>query len=41
MIALGTVVIFLAEFDNPGTLGPMGWAHKGLVALFTSGFNEE
>lgn len=36
LIALGTVVIFLAEFDNPGTLGPMGWAHKGLVALFTS-----
>ena len=36
LIALGTVVIFLAEFSNPGTLGPMGWAHKGLVSLFTS-----
>jgi len=36
LAALGTGVILLTEFDNPGTLGPMGWAHKTLAALFTS-----
>ena len=36
LVVLGTVVVFLAEFGNPGTLGPMGLAHKALAALFTS-----
>lgn len=36
LVVLGTVVVFLAEFNNPGTLGPMGLAHKALAALFTS-----
>lgn len=36
LVALGTGVVLLTEFDNPGTLGPMGWSHKTLAALFTS-----
>lgn len=36
LVTVGTLVILLAEFGNPGTLGPMGWAHKALAALFTS-----
>jgi trk system potassium uptake protein TrkH len=45
LIFLGTVVIFLLEYTNPLTLGPLPWGTKILAALFqavsprTAGFN--
>jgi trk system potassium uptake protein TrkH len=36
LIVLGTVMIWAVEFDNPRTLGPLGWAQQGLAAMFTS-----
>lgn len=36
LIVLGTVLFFWAEFDNPGTLGPLALTDKALAALFTS-----
>lgn len=36
LIAAGTLIIFLAEMNNPKTLAPLGWTDKGLAALFTS-----
>lgn len=36
LIVAGTLIIFLAEMNNPKTLAPLGWAGKGLAALFTS-----
>ena len=34
MILLGTVVIMVAEYGNPDTLGPMAFGHKALNAMF-------
>lgn len=36
LVILGTVVIWLVEYNNPRTIGGMGWAQQGLAALFTS-----
>jgi trk system potassium uptake protein TrkH len=36
LILGGALIIFLTEMDNARTLGPMGWAVKGMAALFTS-----
>ncbi len=36
LLVFGTLVLLLAEFDNPGTLGPLGWPQKVMAALFTS-----
>jgi trk system potassium uptake protein TrkH len=36
LIVAGTLIIFLAEMNNPKTLAPLGWSGKGLAALFTS-----
>lgn len=36
LIVLGTLVIWLVEFDNPRTLGGLGWPQQGLAAMFTS-----
>ncbi|MEO8020314.1 potassium transporter TrkG [Polaromonas sp.] len=36
LIVAGTLIIFLAEMNNTKTLAPLGWADKGLAALFTS-----
>ena len=45
LILGGALIIFLTEMDNSKTLGTMGWAVKGMAALFssvsarTAGFN--
>lgn len=45
LVLLGALVIFLAEMNNPQTLGPMAWTAQALTALFssvsarTAGFN--
>lgn len=45
LILAGTAVIFVLEFSNPQTLGPLALSDKGLAALFqavsprTAGFN--
>ena len=45
LLLLGFVAILAAEWNNPGTLGPMGWDEKILNAAFhsvmprTAGFN--
>jgi trk system potassium uptake protein TrkH len=36
LVALGTLVIWWAEANNPRTLGPLTRAQQGLAALFTS-----
>jgi trk system potassium uptake protein len=44
ILAIGTVSLLLIEFDNPDTLGPMGWPARLMNAFFmttsrTSGFS--
>ena len=45
LLALGTIVILVTEFNNEATLGPMSWPQKVLDAFFqsvtprTAGFN--
>jgi trk system potassium uptake protein TrkH len=45
LIVAGAAVLLLAEWDNPRTLGPLGWPERLLAALFssvtarTAGFN--
>lgn len=45
LLALGTLLFFVIEYQNPGTLGPMDFGHKVLAAWFqsvtprTAGFN--
>lgn len=36
LVVAGTFGLWLAEHDNPRTLGSMGWTHQWLAALFTS-----
>ncbi len=36
LVAVGALVMLLAESGNAKTLAPMGWAERGLAALFTS-----
>jgi trk system potassium uptake protein len=44
ILAVGTLSLLLIEFDNPDTLGPLGWPAKVMNAFFlttsrTSGFS--
>ncbi|ABE42180.1 TrkH family potassium uptake protein [Polaromonas sp. JS666] len=45
LVLAGSLVIYLAEMNNPRTLGPLGWTDQALRALFsavsarTAGFN--
>ncbi|MFM7426169.1 MAG: TrkH family potassium uptake protein [Elainella sp.] len=45
LLAIGTILILLVEFQNPDTLAPLSWPHKLLAAWFqavvprTAGFN--
>lgn len=36
LIAVGAVIILLAEMNNPRTLAPLGWYEKLLASVFTS-----
>lgn len=36
LIAVGAIIVFMAEMDNPRTLAPLGFAEKALAAVFTS-----
>ena len=36
LLAIGTITVFLFEFANPGTLGPLSWPGKVLAAFFHS-----
>ncbi len=36
LLVLGTLVIFLAEYTNPDTLGPIAFGHKAMNAFFLS-----
>lgn len=36
LVALGTVLVLLFEWDNPGTLAPLPWADRAMAAMFTS-----
>ncbi len=36
LILVGAAILFATEWDNPKTLGPLGWATKVLASLFTS-----
>ncbi len=36
LILVGAALTLLFEYDNPATLGPLGWPRKALAALFQS-----
>jgi len=36
LLGLGTLMVFLTEFNNPATLGPLSWGDKVLNAFFLS-----